>query len=116
MPQYIWDNDILGCEAFSEGIPEPIIFGDVIHTRQYEGNKGIRFEVAEGTDTTGIPDWWRDAARFLSALGSEAASVVPLVRERLPLLDTDPSLRRYIEDVFFKRVEEGAPPLRLLLR
>ena len=59
---------------------------------------------------------WRAAARFLSALGSEAASVVPLVRERLPLLDTDPSLRRYIEDVFFKRVEEGAPPLRLLLR
>ena len=59
---------------------------------------------------------WQDAARFLSALGGEAASVVPLVRERLPLLDSEPSLRRYIEQVFFKRVEEGAPPLRLLLR
>ena len=59
---------------------------------------------------------WQDAARFLSALGGEAASVVPLVRERLPLLDSEPSLRRYIEQVFFKRVEEGALPLRLLLR
>ncbi len=59
---------------------------------------------------------WRDAARFLNALGAEAALVAPLVRDRLPLLDSEPSLRRELELTFFRRVEEGGRPLRLLPR
>ena len=60
---------------------------------------------------------WATAARFLMALGSEAAPVASLVRERLALLETPyPALKRRIESTFFKRVEEGATPLRLLLR
>jgi len=59
---------------------------------------------------------WRDAARFLKALGVEAAPVAGVVRERLALLEKAPSMKRNIESVFFKRVEEGAPALRLLPR
>ena len=56
---------------------------------------------------------WRDIARFIGALGGKAAPVAELVRERSSLLDSAPSLKRRIETVFLKRVEEGAKPLRL---
>ena len=59
---------------------------------------------------------WEDVVTFLNALGAKAAPVAPLVRNRLALLDTHPSLRRTIESAFFKRVQEGAESLRLLPR
>ncbi len=59
---------------------------------------------------------WEDVVRFLTALGAKAAPVAPLVRERLSLLDSKPSLQRQLELTFFRRVEEGGKPLRLLPR
>ena len=59
---------------------------------------------------------WEDVVRFLNALGTKAAPVAPLVRDRLPLLDAEPDLRRQLESTFFPRVEEGGSPLRLLPR
>lgn len=32
------------CRAFREGIPEEIIFGDVMHTEPYPGDNGFQFE------------------------------------------------------------------------
>ena len=68
-----------------------------------------------GDESRPVSDWYA-AVRFLTALGAEAASVMPVVKERLALLDSEPSLRRNITSVLFERVDEGAKPLRLLLR
>ena len=32
------------CDAFPDGIPEPILRGDVDHTRPYSGDHGVQFE------------------------------------------------------------------------
>lgn len=34
----------LVCRAFTSGIPDKIILGEVKHTEQYKGDNGIRFE------------------------------------------------------------------------
>lgn len=34
----------LYCDAFPEGIPDDIARGEVIHTKPYPGDHGIRFE------------------------------------------------------------------------
>ena len=68
-----------------------------------------------GDKSRPVSDWYA-AVRFLAALGAEAAPVVPLVTERLGLLDSEPTLRRKIETEFVKRAQGDAKPLRLLLR
>lgn len=35
------------CEAFPEGIPTPIITGEVDHAEPYEGDNDIQFEPTE---------------------------------------------------------------------
>lgn len=35
------------CTAFPNGIPEPILRGDVPHTEPYPGDNGIQFEPLE---------------------------------------------------------------------
>ncbi len=32
------------CDAFPDGVPTPVIWGDVKHTKPYKGDHGIRFE------------------------------------------------------------------------
>ncbi len=59
---------------------------------------------------------WKDAGRFLIALGGKASPVAGLVRDRLPLLASNPELKRNLESLFFKRVEQNTKPLRLTLR
>ena len=59
---------------------------------------------------------WKAAARFLIALGAKAAPVAALVRDRLAFLESEPPLRRELELIFVRRVEEGGEPLRLLPR
>jgi len=60
---------------------------------------------------------WYAAARFLGALGGKAAPVAERLRERLSLLaDAEPTLKRQIETVYFKRITENGRPLRLLPR
>ena len=54
-----------------------------------------------------------NAARFLNALGAAAASVAPLVRDKLTI---DPKLKKGLEAAFLKKVEEGEGPIRLLPR
>ena len=42
--KYYGDNYGLGrCKAFPDGIPLPIAAGDFLHSKPYEGDKGIRF-------------------------------------------------------------------------
>jgi len=60
------------------------------------------------------PKEWQDAAKLLIALGAKASPAAGLVRDRLPLLASESSLRRNIESLFLKRVEESAKPLRLM--
>lgn len=36
------------CEAFPGGIPDDIYFGGVDHRRPYPGDRGVRWEPAEG--------------------------------------------------------------------
>ncbi len=57
---------------------------------------------------------WEDVVRYLIALGAKAAPVAPLVRDRLSLLKARPDLVSQLELTFFRRVEEGGSPLRLL--
>ncbi len=57
---------------------------------------------------------WKDVVRYLIALGAKAAPVAPLVRDRLSLLKARPDLASQLELTFFRRVEEGGSPLRLL--
>ena len=59
---------------------------------------------------------WYAAARFLGALGGQAASAAALIRGRISLLGKEPTLRRQIETICLKRIEENAQPLRLLPR
>ena len=59
---------------------------------------------------------WQDVIRFLNALGARAAPVVPLVLERLRLLDSEPDLKRQLESILLQRVKKGESPLRLLPR
>lgn len=59
---------------------------------------------------------WQEAARFLGALGGQAAPVASQVRQRLALLEGEPALRRQIETTFLQRAAAGAAPLRLLPR
>ncbi|MEI6066109.1 MAG: DUF2887 domain-containing protein [Methylococcaceae bacterium] len=61
---------------------------------------------------------WAAAARFLIALGTAAAPVESVVRERLPLLlPKEPSIKKKLEDLFFLRIKEGGKPLfKLKLR
>jgi len=37
-------DERLACEAFPDGIPDEIAYGDVDHTKPYPGDHGIRFE------------------------------------------------------------------------
>ena len=59
---------------------------------------------------------WEDAITLLSALGSKAAPVASLVRDRLKLLDSKPNLKRQLESVLSQRIEAGGSPVRLLAR
>lgn len=38
------------CEAFPEGIPNAIIFGDRTHLRPYPGDRGLRFEPVQSVE------------------------------------------------------------------
>ena len=57
---------------------------------------------------------WADVVRFLNALGAKAAPAASLVRDRLPLLDSELDLKRQLESTFFRKVEDGESSLRLL--
>ena len=35
------------CEAFPNGIPEPLFMGEVSHEKAYSGDNGIRFEAVQ---------------------------------------------------------------------
>jgi HEAT repeat protein len=59
---------------------------------------------------------WQAAARFLGALGGKAAPVAERLRQRLSLLDREPTVRQQIEKTGLKRITENAAPLRLLPR
>ena len=58
----------------------------------------------------------RNAARYLIALGGKAAPVADIVRENLAKLKPVHRIDYRIRKSFFARVDEGAPPLRLLPR
>lgn len=38
------------CEAYSEGIPAPILLGEYDHREPYKGDSGIRYEPLEGIE------------------------------------------------------------------
>jgi len=42
----------VGCDAFPEGIPDDIFLGGFDHRRPFDGDHGIRFDLAEGPDAT----------------------------------------------------------------
>jgi len=41
-------GDLLTCAAFPDGIPDPLLSGEVNHVRSYPGDQGIRFERIRG--------------------------------------------------------------------
>ena len=43
--RHLLDND--KCDAFPDGIPEPILTGEHDHTKPYPGDGGIRYEALE---------------------------------------------------------------------
>lgn len=43
-----FDPDSFTCEAFPQGIPEEIFPEGFDHRQPFEGDNGIRFELAEG--------------------------------------------------------------------
>lgn len=83
------------------------------------GDEGELATLAGLIGQQGLPlgaEAWQAAARFLGALGGQAAPVVPQVRQRLALLDGEPVLKRQIETSLLQRAADGARPLRLLPR
>jgi len=43
----IMTEEFLVCSAFTKGIPEEILTGEVDHTKPYKGDNGIQFEPIE---------------------------------------------------------------------
>tara|TARA_R100000501_G_C2631536_1_gene127893 strand:- start:4609 stop:4896 length:288 start_codon:yes stop_codon:yes gene_type:complete len=35
------------CEAYPEGIPGPLFYGEISHTKPYKGDNGLRFDAIE---------------------------------------------------------------------
>lgn len=38
------DNKLLSCEAYTNGIPDKILTGEIDHTEPYKGDNNIQFE------------------------------------------------------------------------
>ncbi len=75
--------------------------------------------IVESLGQTGLPygtSEWYAAARFLGALGGRAAPVADAIRDKLPMLDAEPTVKRQVESVCLKRITDNAKPLRLLPR
>lgn len=45
--RYHKDDPLGTCDAFPDGIPKKIFFGDRLHVKEYPGDHGIRFESIE---------------------------------------------------------------------
>jgi hypothetical protein len=43
------DSDEVKCEAFPDGIPDEIFFGENLHKEPYPGDKGLMFEEEDET-------------------------------------------------------------------
>ena len=43
----IMTEEFLVCSAFTKGIPEEILTGEIDHTKPYKGDNGITFEPIE---------------------------------------------------------------------
>ncbi len=62
------------------------------------------------------PWQWHIAGKFLGALGGKAAPVAGQLREKLPLLGKEPTLKQQMETLYLPRITRNAKPLRLLPR
>lgn len=43
------------CDAFPDGIPEPILTNEHDHRQPYDGDHGVRFEAKDGESTEATP-------------------------------------------------------------
>ncbi len=46
--------DHFGCEAFPQGVPDLIMFGDADHRKPFPGDNGLRFALVPGKK---LPDY-----------------------------------------------------------